>query len=204
MRESVRQNLGLVERAILAFILPAVAGAINASGFFAVGAYTSHMTGAVARVGDELASGHLWLAARSAIFLGCFFMGAFASTLLVQYGKRAGGARYWRPLLLESALLVVFATVNVGSEQGANLNSLEMTALLCFAMGLQNALVTKIAGARIRNHAPDRPRHRRRHRGRARRRSLARERRIPALVLERSRSQEDAPARGGLRVLLRG
>ena len=45
MRDHVRRNLALVERAILASILPGVAGVINASGFFAVGVYTSHMTG---------------------------------------------------------------------------------------------------------------------------------------------------------------
>jgi len=59
MRESLRRNRALLERVILACLLPAVAGAVNASGFFAVGAYTSHVTGNVARVGDELAAGHL-------------------------------------------------------------------------------------------------------------------------------------------------
>jgi uncharacterized membrane protein YoaK (UPF0700 family) len=140
-----------LEQAILAFILPGVAGAINASGFFAVGTYTSHVTGSVARIGDELATGHLWLAARFGFFVFSFFLGAMVSTFLVLYGKRSrGGAPYWRPLLLETALLVVFATVNVGSESRAHLNSFQMTALLCFAMGLQNALVTKLSGARIR------------------------------------------------------
>ena len=150
MSERPHETRALFERAILAFILPGVAGAINASGFFAVGAYTSHVTGAVARVGDELASGHLWLAARFGLFLLCFFLGAMISTFLVLYGKRSGGAPYWRPLLLECALMLIFATVNVGSESGAHLNSAQMTSLLCFAMGLQNALVTKLSGARIR------------------------------------------------------
>src|SRR5437762_4261247 len=150
MADRSRETRALFERAILAFILPGVAGVINASGFFAVGAYTSHITGAVARIGDELAAGHLWLAARFGIFVACFFFGAAVSTFLVLYGKRAGGAPYWRALLLECAVLLVFATVNVGSESGAHINSLEMTALICFAMGLQNALVTKLSGARIR------------------------------------------------------
>src|SRR5215470_8706454 len=92
-----RQNSALLERAILAVILPGVAGAINASGFFAVGAYTSHVTGAVARVGDELASGHLWLAARSLLFVASFFLGALACTLLIPTaagtGPRRTGAR---------------------------------------------------------------------------------------------------------------
>jgi uncharacterized membrane protein YoaK (UPF0700 family) len=138
------------ERAILAFILPAVAGAINASGFFAIGAYTSHVTGTVARVGHELASGNLMLALRSAAFLLFFLGGAMTATFLVLYGKRIGGPPYWRPLLLECALLFVFATVNVGAEHRAHINSFEMTGLICFAMGVQNALVTKLSGARIR------------------------------------------------------
>src|SRR5436305_15330780 len=108
------------------------------------------MTGNVARVGDERAAAHLWLATRSLLLVGSFVLGAMASTFLVIYGKRVGRAPYWRVLLLECALLFVFATVNVGSEHGAHLNSLEMTALLCCAMGLQNALVTKLSGARIR------------------------------------------------------
>jgi uncharacterized membrane protein YoaK (UPF0700 family) len=108
------------------------------------------MTGNVASIGHELAIGHLWLAARALIFVGSFFFGAMISTFLVLYGKRIGGPPYWRPLLLECALLLVFATVNVGSEHRAHLNSLTMTALICCAMGLQNALVTKLSGARVR------------------------------------------------------
>jgi uncharacterized membrane protein YoaK (UPF0700 family) len=134
----------------MAFILPGVAGAINASGFFAVGTYTSHVTGTVARVGDELASGNYLLALRCAAFLLFFLGGAMTSTFLVLHGKRIGGPPYWRPLLLECALLFVFATVNVGAEHGAHVNSFEMTSLICFAMGVQNALVTKLSGARVR------------------------------------------------------
>jgi uncharacterized membrane protein YoaK (UPF0700 family) len=149
--ESLRQNKALLERLILAVVLPGVAGAVNAAGFFAVGSYTSHVTGNVARIGDELASGHVWLATRSAIFVGCFLLGAFISTLLVLHGKRAGGPPYWRALLFECALVFVFATVSVGSEHRAHLNSLEMTSLICMAMGAQNAMVTKLSGAVVRN-----------------------------------------------------
>jgi uncharacterized membrane protein YoaK (UPF0700 family) len=150
VRESLGHNRALLERAILAFILPAVAGAINASGFFAVGTYTSHVTGLVARFGDELATGHLWMAFRAVFFVGCFFSGAMISTFLVLYGKRVGGPPYWRALLFEAALLFVFATVSVGAEHRAHINSFAMTSLICVAMGVQNALVTKLSGAVIR------------------------------------------------------
>jgi uncharacterized membrane protein YoaK (UPF0700 family) len=151
MRAHFHRNRALLERAFLAFILPGVAGAINASGFFAIGTYTAHVTGNVARIGDELAAGHLWLAARASIFVLSFGFGAMISTFLVLYGKRAGGPPYWRPLLLECGLVFVFATVSVNAEHRAHINSLAMTALLCVAMGLQNALVTKLSGARVRN-----------------------------------------------------
>src|SRR5438067_6216176 len=150
MRETFHRNKAWFERAILAFILPGVAGAINASGFFAVGSYTSHVTGNVARIGDELVSGHLWLAARAAVFVASFLTGAIASSLLILYGKRLGGPPYWRALLFECALLLVFATVSVGSEHRAHLNSLEMTSLICVAMGAQNAMVTKLSLAVVR------------------------------------------------------
>lgn len=47
--------------AVLAF----VAGAANAGGFLAVGTYTSHMTGVVSSLADNLVLGELALAAAS-------------------------------------------------------------------------------------------------------------------------------------------
>lgn len=47
------------------------------------------MTGNVARIGDELASRHLWLAARSGILVLCFLAGAAVSTLLILHGNES-------------------------------------------------------------------------------------------------------------------
>jgi uncharacterized membrane protein YoaK (UPF0700 family) len=146
----IERHRALLERAILGFVLPAVAGAINASGFFAIGAYTSHMSGNVARMGDDLATGHFAFALHGLILVASFIGGAMLCTFLVRYGRRVGGPPYWRALLLEAMLVFVFATVSVGAGRGAHLGSTEMTALLCCAMGVQNAIVTKLSGARIR------------------------------------------------------
>jgi uncharacterized membrane protein YoaK (UPF0700 family) len=139
-----------VERLILGCVLPAIAGAINASGFFAVGVYTSHMSGHTAHVGDDLATGNLALALDGAALVLSFILGAALCTLLVRYGKRIGGPPYWRPLLLEACIVFIFATFNIGAKHGAHIGSTQMTALLCCAMGVQNAIVTKLSGARIR------------------------------------------------------
>jgi uncharacterized membrane protein YoaK (UPF0700 family) len=138
------------ERNVLATLLPAIAGAVNASGFFAVGTYTSHMTGIVSRAGDELAERHWWLATRAFFFLGCFIFGAMLATALVLHARKRQQPAFWRPLLLEAALLLCFASVNVGAGHRAHINSFTMTSLICIAMGVQNALVTKLSGARIR------------------------------------------------------
>src|ERR1700730_15271120 len=122
MRKHFHRNRALLERAFLAFILPGVAGAINASGFFAVGTYTSHVTGNVARIGDELAGGHLWLAARALIFVLSFGFGAMTSTLLILYGKRSGGRPYWRPLLLECGVVFLFPPLHAEGRRRAHLH----------------------------------------------------------------------------------
>jgi uncharacterized membrane protein YoaK (UPF0700 family) len=139
-----------LERKVLATLLPAIAGAINASGLFAVGTYTSHMTGLISRAGDELAQRNWWLATRALVFVGCFVCGAIAATALILHARKRQQPAFWRPLLLEAAVLFCFASVNVGSTGRAHINGFEMTSLICFGMGVQNALVTKLSGARIR------------------------------------------------------
>ena len=138
------------ERNVLGTLLPAIAGAVNASGFFALGTYTSHMTGIVSRAGDELAQRHFWLATRALLFLGSFMCGAVVATALVLQARRRGQPPFWRPLLLEAAILLSFASLGAGAGKGARLGDFLMTSLICAGMGVQNALVTKLSGARIR------------------------------------------------------
>jgi uncharacterized membrane protein YoaK (UPF0700 family) len=131
-------------------LLPAIAGAVNASGFFALGTYTSHMTGMVSRVGDELAQRHFWLATRALFFVASFMSGAAVSTLLVLQARRRRQPAFYRPLLIEALLLLCFASLGVGTVPGVRFGDFVMTSLICAAMGVQNALVTKMSGARIR------------------------------------------------------
>ena len=138
------------ERNVLATLLPAIAGAVNASGFFAVGTYTSHMTGLVSRVGDELAQGHFWIGLRVLIFVGSFMLGAMMATWQILRARKRNQPAFWRPLLLEAFTLLGFATFTVSTEGRVHLDSFSMTALICFSMGAQNALVSKLSGARIR------------------------------------------------------
>ncbi len=135
----------------LGWFLAFVAGAINAGGFLAVQQYTSHVTGMVSAVADNLALGQLGLVVDGIVAVLSFLMGAMCCAVLVNFARRkAMASEYALPLLLESVLILCFGLL------GARLASFEglllpfTVVLLCFIMGLQNAVVTKLSGAVIR------------------------------------------------------
>ncbi|WP_373048016.1 YoaK family protein [Vulgatibacter sp.] len=139
------------ENARLAIALSGVAGAVNATGFFVVGTYTSHVTGNLARVGDELAQGHLALAWDFLVLVVAFLFGAMTATVLVDVARRIGGRAHYRStLLLEALLLGLFTVLSAGAGPKPHLYLLVLTAILSYAMGMQNALVTRISGAVVR------------------------------------------------------
>ena len=136
---------------LLGVVLAFVAGATNAGAFLAVRQYTSHMTGMLSSVADALALGEwdIVLSAFGAIV--SFAAGAAVCAVLINFGRR----RQWHsvfatPLLLEAVLMLVFGLL------GARLARLESifvpatVSLLCFMMGLQNAVITKVSRAEIR------------------------------------------------------
>ena len=82
-----------------------------------------------------------------------FILGAITTALMVNFARRTPSTAkltYTAPLLLEAALLLVFGLVGA-TLKSHEFISVSMTAiLLCYVMGLQNALVTKISNAEIR------------------------------------------------------
>ena len=135
----------------LGCLLAFVAGAINAGGFLAVQRYTSHMTGIVSAMADDLILGRAGLVLAGAMFLLAFISGAGTTAILVNWARRRHmQGEYALPLVVEAVLLLVFGVL------GANLNVLvelfvpTTVLVLCFIMGLQNAIVTKISRAEIR------------------------------------------------------
>lgn len=128
-----------------------VAGATNAGGFLAVGQYTSHMTGVLSAVADNLVLGRFALVLAGLAALLAFIGGAMATAMIVNWGlRRQLHSAYDRPLLLEAALLLVFGLFGSGINLLAGLFVPLTVLLLCFIMGLQNAMITKISHAEIR------------------------------------------------------
>ncbi len=135
----------------LGLVLTFVAGATNAGGFLAVGSYTSHMTGIVSSVADDLVLGNITLALGGVVCLLAFVAGAMCTAILVNWGLRQHlHSSYCLPLLLESLALLVFGLFGAAIAAWSQLFVPVTVVLLCFIMGLQNAVITKISKAEIR------------------------------------------------------
>ncbi|OZI37785.1 hypothetical protein CAL29_05260 [Bordetella genomosp. 10] len=135
----------------LACYLAFVAGAVNAGGFLAVKQYTSHMSGVVATMSDSLALGQIDVVLNGAAALLSFLLGAGTSAVLINLARRAGLASVFAlPLVLEAGLLLAFGLAGARLD-AQRWSSVSMTVvLLCYIMGLQNAMITKVSKAEIR------------------------------------------------------
>ncbi len=128
-----------------------VAGATNAGGFLVVGQYTSHMTGIVSTLADDVALGryHAALSALSAVV--AFLAGAMTTAITVNWGRRhALQSRFAVPLLIEAVLLIWFGLFAHFLAEVTVFVASAAVLVLCFLMGLQNAVITKVSGAVIR------------------------------------------------------
>lgn len=145
-RERTRQanrHLGLT----LAF----VAGAVNAGGFLAVARYTSHMTGILSSIADNLAVNELRLALAGIASWLAFVSGAATSAMLINWARRKSlQSQYAFSLMVEAALLLAFGVLGANLAAIGRLIVPATVLLLCFMMGLQNAIITKLSDAEIR------------------------------------------------------
>ena len=135
---------------VLAGYLALVAGFVNSSGFVLLGTFTSHVTGSVGRLANDLATKQWAAAVLASVFVISFFAGAFTASLLIEAQRSRVSRAYGLALLLEGIVLSGFVLIaEAGQFQSARALDAE-AAMLCFAMGMQNSLVTNLSGAVIR------------------------------------------------------
>ena len=135
----------------LGWALAFIAGATNAGAFLAVKQYTSHMTGMVSAMADNLVLGDIHLAAGALGGLLSFLVGAATSAVLVNYARRRQlKSQFALPLLVEAGLLLLFGLIGGRLATMHGLFVPGTVMLLCFIMGLQNAVITKISRSEIR------------------------------------------------------
>lgn len=135
----------------LGLSLAFVAGATNAGGFLAVQQYTSHMTGIVSSMADNLALGQFELVLGAIGALLSFLNGAACSAALINFSRRRNlHSQYALPLMLEAVLLLWFGLLGAWLQSIPGIFVSFTVGLLCYIMGLQNAIITKLSRAEIR------------------------------------------------------
>jgi uncharacterized membrane protein YoaK (UPF0700 family) len=137
--------------AMLAGYLAFVAGFVNSGGFVLIDSFTSHVTGTVGRLANDVAHGDVPATASAASLVLIFFLGAFAASLIIE-GSVEGriATAYGVALLCQSAALAIFVAVaGLSPTEHPRVRDAE-AAILCFALGMQNSLVTRLSGAVIR------------------------------------------------------
>lgn len=133
--------------ALLAFL----AGAVNAGGFVMLGQFSSHITGAVARIGMHATDGDFDMLQIGLGLLFSFLFGSICASLLISWGRqRQLHGQYAAALMLEAALLASFGLFGETLEKVVWLLLPLPALVLSVAMGLQNALITKVSNAEIR------------------------------------------------------
>ena len=136
----------------LAGYLAFVGGFVNSSGFVLVGTFTSHVTGNVGRLAVDSATGQYAAALAALSLVLCFFAGAFVASVITEsrFLRGPSSRAYALALAGEASLLLLFTWLSYrGTAAHPRVKDAE-AALLCAAMGLQNALVTRLSGAVVR------------------------------------------------------
>lgn len=132
----------------IASLLSFVAGIVNVAGFLAVQKLTTNVTGHFAFFVDEVFQLHFWKGFVYFLYIFFFLFGAFISSFLLEIKIHKNSPTiYTIPVLVEIAILVTIAIFG-NYLQIDNPNTIACSLL--FAMGLQNALVTKISNATVR------------------------------------------------------
>lgn len=136
----------------LGLLLAFNAGAINAGGFLVVQQYTSHMTGFVSMLADNLVLGDMVLMLAAVGALLAFMSGAAVTAILVNWARQYRlHSSYALPLLLVALLMLVFGLMGAVTLQWRTPFAVPATVLLLsFMMGVQNATVTKMSHSEIR------------------------------------------------------
>lgn len=130
----------------LASMLSFVAGMVNISGVMALSVLTTNITGHFAYFSEEIVVQRYSFALVSFLYILAFLLGAFVSNLLIEiFIRKSVLFSYVLPMAMEILFLSGIAILGTGL-----LDVRVIACMLLFAMGLQNALVTKVSNSVVR------------------------------------------------------
>ncbi|MGW8123092.1 YoaK family protein [Roseivirga echinicomitans] len=132
----------------IAIVLSFVAGIVNLAGFLAVHQLTTNVTGHFALFINDILEFELGKSFVFFLYILSFLFGSFISSMLIEWAMKTRKFNIFIiPTLLETITLML-VVVLTGLSVLISPNTI--ACLLLFAMGVQNAFVTKISNAVVR------------------------------------------------------
>lgn len=132
----------------IASLLSFVAGLVNIAGFISVQRLTTNVTGHFAYFIDEVFQLHWAESIIYFFYILFFFLGSFVSSLFIEVTTRINERyMYFIPIIIE---ILILCTIAIFGQRIIQENANLLAFTLLFAMGLQNALVTRISNAIVR------------------------------------------------------
>ena len=139
------------QKSRLAISLSWIGGYTNVIALLALGSVVSHVSGTMTQLGRSLGSQDTAQAMFFGGLLASFLAGAVLSALMTETAKRRGWrSKYILPIALEAVLLIVVAQWIPHDGMSVRYAAPFACMVASFAMGLQNATITKISGAVVR------------------------------------------------------
>lgn len=132
----------------IASLLSFIAGIVNVAGFMAVQRLTTNVTGHFAFFMRAIFDLHFLEGLIYFLYIFFFFAGSFVSSFLIEViSRKSERFIYTIPASIECLLLMI---MGIWGGYFAAADPDVIAFCLLFAMGLQNALVTKISNASVR------------------------------------------------------
>ncbi|THF53518.1 DUF1275 domain-containing protein [Flavobacterium supellecticarium] len=135
----------------LASILSGVAGTVNITSVLSVSTLTTNITGHFAFLSEEIFERNFNAAFIVLSYIFSFLLGAFTSGLMTEIASRKKHyLSYVIPISLEISILLAAGLSQIFFPKILQEYQMLLSNALLFAMGLQNALVTKISDSVVR------------------------------------------------------
>jgi uncharacterized membrane protein YoaK (UPF0700 family) len=136
---------------LLAAFLALIGGYVNSCGFLLIGVFTSHVTGNVGRLANDMVARDAPASIAAFVMIGAFFAGAFVASMMVEsnfFGRTP--TAYGTAMLAEATALAAFLLISHLSDSAHPRFQDAKSLFLCAAMGMQNSLVTRLSGSVVR------------------------------------------------------
>jgi uncharacterized membrane protein YoaK (UPF0700 family) len=134
----------------LASLLSFVAGIVNITGVLAIKVLTTNITGHFAYFSEDIFTGNYQMATIYLVFVFAFLLGAFLSSFLIELvPQKFESYAYTLPLIIEISILCAVGLWGMPSSL-LDRHGQYISCAMLFAMGMQNALVTKVSQSVVR------------------------------------------------------